>query len=94
MRQEVSDAALASIGVKTTLSGVASSGIAILTSIELFSYVGFFLALIGVLINWYYKRKDDRRKQAELALKRADDARKEAEHQAIIKHLRDIRRDG
>lgn len=85
MRQELTDAAIASYGAKATIAGIAFTGIGSFTSSLFFGYAGTLFAAVGLLITWYYKRRDDKRKEA-------DDRRKEAEHQAIIKHLHNIRR--
>lgn len=56
---------------------------------------GFVLALLGVAINWYYRRKEYRLKVLESELRQADEDRKKADerrreeiHQAQLRALR------
>lgn len=76
MREQMTDAALASLGSKTTLAGVATTGAGWLMSNAFFSWLGFFVAIVGLMITIHYKRKEDRRR--------------EVEHQALLRMLSGI----
>ena len=64
MKDEVISAA-ATAGNKLTASGVITS----LTGAAINSgptfWVGTFIGLVGLLVNWYYRHKEDRRREAE-----------------------------
>ena len=64
MKDEVINAA-ATAGNKLTASGVITSiaGAAIDSGPTF--WVGAFIGLVGLLVNWYYKHKEDRRKELE-----------------------------
>ena len=76
MREQMTDAALASLGSKTTWAGVATTGAGWLMSNAFFGWLGFFVAIIGLMITLHYKRKEDRRR--------------EVEHQALLRMLSGI----
>ena len=77
MREQMTDAALASLGSKTTLAGVATTGAGWLMSNMFFSWLGFFVAIVGLMITVHYKRKEDRRR--------------EVEHKALLRMLSGMR---
>lgn len=64
MKDEVINAA-ATAGNKLTASGVITSlaGAAIDSGPTF--WVGTFIGVAGLLVNWYYKHKEDRRREAE-----------------------------
>ena len=59
------NALLASIGSTTTKAGASASVLGWLISQEGLAFVGAGVAIIGLGVNWYYKRKEDRRAQEE-----------------------------
>jgi hypothetical protein len=70
----------AAIGSKTTLAGSARAGVGWATSSAFFGWVGVIIALLGLGVNYYFRRKEH-----ELRLR--DDARKEAEHLARMQAI-------
>ena len=70
----------AAIGSKTTLAGSATAGLGWATSSAFFGWVGVIIALLGLGVNYYFRRKEH-----ELRLR--DDARKEAEHLARMQAI-------
>lgn len=87
MRQELTDGALASLGAKTTIAGLSSTYLGVYTSSALFGYAGIAFAFIGIVINWYYKRREDRRKSEEYERLKEDYNRRSAEREAFISYL-------
>ena len=77
MREQMTDAALASLGSKTTVAGVATTGAGWLMSSVFFSWLGLGIAFAGLLMTAYFKRKEDRRR--------------EVEHQALLRMLSGMR---
>jgi hypothetical protein len=70
----------AAVGSKTTLAGSATGGVGCATSSAFFGWVGVIIALLGLGVNYYFRRKEH-----ELRLR--DDARKEAEHLARMQAI-------
>ena len=70
----------AAIGSKTTLAGSATAGVGWATSSAFFGWVGVIIALLGLGVTYYFRRKEH-----ELRLR--DDARKEAEHLARMQAI-------
>lgn len=70
----------AAVGSKTTLAGSATAGLGWATSSAFFGWVGVIIALLGLGVNYYFRRKEH-----ELRLR--DDARKEAEHLALMQAI-------
>ena len=62
---QTSDLAFAAIGKNMAVGGGSSALVFGLTANELAAYGGLLIAIVGVVIQWYYKRKADRR-EAEL----------------------------
>lgn len=69
MKQEITDATIAAAGSKATYTGAGASVIGWLTSSEAGVVFGIVLGVCGLLVNWYYKRKQDLRDQAEHELR-------------------------
>ena len=59
------EAAVAAVANKVTYAGGTSAVIGGLTANEWAAIGGLLIALIGLAIQWYYKRKDDRRNAEE-----------------------------
>lgn len=58
------DSAIASVGSKATYTGTGMTIFGWMTLNELAALSGIACAVIGVLINWYYKHKADKRDAA------------------------------
>lgn len=56
---------MATVGSTTTKVGASASIFGWLISQEGLAFVGAGVAIIGLVVNWYYKRKEDRRAQEE-----------------------------
>ena len=65
MREQMTDAALASLGSKTTVAGATASGLGWLASNAVIGYAGLAIALVGLLVNTHYRRREDRRRERE-----------------------------
>lgn len=59
------DTTLATIGSKATYTGAGTSVFGWFTSNEFALLVGVIVAVGGFIVNWYYKHKEDKRRQAE-----------------------------
>lgn len=59
------DATLAAAGSKATYTGASTSVVAWMLSSEFGMLAGIALGLGGLIVNWFYKHKEDRRRQAE-----------------------------
>lgn len=63
--QATIDATIAAAGSKATYAGASASIFGWLMSSEAGVLFGILLGTVGLLINWYYKHKEDKRRQAE-----------------------------
>lgn len=63
--QTAFEAAVAASASKIMYTGGAASGAGFVLSNELIGAIGLVIALAGFVVNWYYRRKDDRRRQHE-----------------------------
>lgn len=58
---EVAASAAAATGAsKVTATGAGMAGLGWLTNSELIGLAGFIVAVIGMLVNWHYRRKEHR----------------------------------
>lgn len=57
-----------------TQGGAYSAVLGGLTANEIAAYGGLFIGAVGLLINWYYKAKEDRRAEHHLRNRRTTDA--------------------
>lgn len=64
-QQTAYEAALATVGSKATYGGAGASVFGWFTSNEFALLVGVIVAVGGFAVNWYYKHKEDKRRQAE-----------------------------
>lgn len=64
MKTEALEATTAAVASKTTYAGAAVSFYGWLTSNEFAGLVGVLGVVVGIIINWYYKAKRDKREQA------------------------------
>jgi hypothetical protein len=62
---ETQQAAVAAIGSKAAYGGGGTAFISGLISNEVGVIVGIVVGVTGLLVNWYYKAKQDRRDQVE-----------------------------
>ena len=69
MRNEALDATLAAAGGKATYAGAGLTGLGWFISSEFFGLAGLAIGVIGLLINWFYKAKADKRVDQEHALR-------------------------
>ena len=67
--QVAADAALAASASKATYGGAASLGIGALFSNEAAAMAGALVAVLGLLMNLYFRRRQDRREQEEHELR-------------------------
>lgn len=71
------EATMAAAGQKTTMAGASATGAAWVFSNEFLGLMGLLVAIGGLLVNIYFKRKEDARQQelheAELANLRSHD---------------------
>jgi hypothetical protein len=72
-QQHAIDATLASLGSKATYTGAGFGFSGFLFSSEMGVFVGFCGVVGGLLLTWFYKRKQDRRDEAR-------EHREQAEH--------------
>jgi len=54
-------ATVSSAASKTTYAGAASGFVAYLASIDVLAWLGITIALGGFVVNWYYKRLENKR---------------------------------
>ena len=66
--------AIGAAGNKATILGGSVAVAGKLSSADIAAYIGAAVAIIGLLITWFYKREANKRQAA-------DDRRREAEHQ-------------
>lgn len=76
MKDQAAEATIAAVAQKFTVGGGATAAYGGITANDLLAYVGAIVAVLGLVIQWYYKRKDDRR-QEELHKVRLAEAREE-----------------
>ena len=62
MKDHAIEATIAAVAQKSTVGGAAVSLYGGMTANELAAFVGAAVAVIGLLVQFYYKRKDDKRK--------------------------------
>lgn len=79
------DAALATIGSKTTYAGASVTVTGWLLSSEFAVLVGMLLGLAGFLVNWYYRH---RLTMHEIRLREAQEQREREEHAAKMELYR------
>lgn len=63
--QATFEAAMATVGSKATYTGASTSAVAWILSSEFGILFGVLLGLAGFAVNLYFKRKQDKREQAE-----------------------------
>lgn len=63
--QATVDAAIAAAASKATYTGAGASVVSWFLSSEFGMLMGIFIGLAGLMINWHYKHKEDKRRQAE-----------------------------
>ena len=59
------DATMAAIGSKATYTGAGASVLGWLMSSQAGILVGIIIGVGGFLVNWYYRHKEDKRRQEE-----------------------------
>ena len=69
MEKEAIEAAVTTVASKSTYGGAATSILGWLASSEFTVFVGLFVAVAGLAVNWYYKAKADRRQADDAALR-------------------------
>lgn len=65
MEKEAIEAATSAIASKSTYGGAAGAVLGWMLSSEFTVVVGVVVAIAGLVVNWHYKAKADRRQQAE-----------------------------
>lgn len=63
--QAAFDATMAAVGSKATYGGASASVVSWFLSSEFGMLMGILIGVVGLGINWYYKHKEDKRRQAE-----------------------------
>lgn len=85
MQDQMTDAAIAALGSKTTVAGAATSGVGFfLMSNAFIGYLGLAIALAGLVINTFFRWRDFRSKEQ---FRRREDDRREREHCAMMEKL-------
>lgn len=69
VKTQAADAALAASASKATYGGAASSGLGVMFSSEAAALAGALVAVLGLLINLYFRRRQDRREEREHELR-------------------------
>lgn len=64
MKQEAIEAAIATTGSKATYTGAGASVVGWMLSNEFAVLVGLIVGVLGLVVNWWFKLKQDRREQA------------------------------
>jgi hypothetical protein len=64
-KQLAFDTTMAAIGSKATYGGASTSVVSWLLSSEFGILMGILIGVTGLVVNWYYKHKDDKRKEEE-----------------------------
>lgn len=59
------DATMAAVGSKATYGGASTTVASWFVSSEFGMLMGIFIGVIGLLINFYFKHKEDKRRQEE-----------------------------
>ena len=54
-------ASVSSAATKTTYAGAASGFLAYLASVDVLAWLGIAIALVCFVVNWYYKRLENKR---------------------------------
>lgn len=63
--QQTLDATMAAFGSKATYTGASASVVGWLMSSEAGIFIGIVIGVAGFIVNWYYKHKEDKRREAE-----------------------------
>lgn len=73
------NATLAAVGSKTTWAGASTAVVSFFTSSEFGVLIGAAIGITGLFINWYYRKKQDRREEAAERRAQAEHERRMAE---------------
>ena len=65
VKQTTLDATLAAVGSKATYTGAGTSVLGWWASSEAGVIIGIVLGIIGLAFNWYFRRREDYRQEAE-----------------------------
>ncbi len=71
MKPETLDS-IGAAGTKVTILGAGTAGAGWLTASEFAAIVGALVAIAGLVVTWYYKRKANRRLEAEHLLRQQE----------------------
>lgn len=63
----LADAAIAMVGHRTAQGGAGASVLGWVTSSEAGVVLGIVIGVVGLLVQWYYNRRRDKREEAESA---------------------------
>lgn len=63
--QAAFDATMSAAGSKATFTGASTSVVSWFLSSEFGMLMGILIGVVGLAVNWYYKHKEDKRRQAE-----------------------------
>ncbi len=65
MKDQTMEAAVSAAASKSTYAGAGTSVMGWMMSSEFTILIGLLVAVGGFLVNWYYKAKEDKRRQVE-----------------------------
>ena len=63
MKDQAAEATIATVAQKFTVAGGSTAVVGGLTANEIAAFGGLAVAVIGLLVQFYFKRKDDRRRE-------------------------------
>lgn len=72
MRELANEATIAAVANKVTYGGGGVAFLGGLAASDIAAIAGVVIATVGLVIQWYYKRKDDRRREVLLKARLAD----------------------
>jgi hypothetical protein len=64
MKIEALESGLATIGSRATYTGAGASIVSAAAQIDWGFWGGITLGVVGLIVNWYFKRRTDKREQA------------------------------
>lgn len=84
LSRDTIDAAVATTGSKVTFTGAGTSALSALFSSQAGVLYGVVIGIAGILVNWHFKRRAEKREQE--ARQRDQEARQRQEHREQLEH--------